>query len=71
VLFKLLPGETEGNHYSFPSHSEDLPLKKSYRYKIYVAMAWIGRVGIPLPLHPPYAFIGMEMEDVLLLYIVV
>jgi hypothetical protein len=34
-------------------------------------MAWIGRVGIPLPLLPPYAFIGMDMENVLLLYIVV
>ena len=33
-------------------------------------MALIGRVGIPLPPRPPYAFIGMDMEDVLLLYIV-
>jgi hypothetical protein len=24
VLFTLLGGETEGNHYSFPSHCEDL-----------------------------------------------
>jgi len=43
----------------------------SCRYKIFMAMAWIGQVGIPLPLHPPYAFIGMDMEDVVLLYIVV
>jgi len=43
----------------------------SYRYKIFAAMAWIGQVGIPLPLRPPYAFISMGMEDILLLYIVV
>lgn len=42
----------------------------SYRYKIFMAMALIGRVGIPLPPRPPYAFIGMDMEDILLLYIV-
>jgi hypothetical protein len=45
--------------------------QNSYRYKIFTAMSWIGRVGILLHLHPPYAFICMDMEDVLLLYIVV
>jgi len=34
-------------------------------------MSWIGRVGILLPLHPPYAFIGMDMEDILLFCVVV
>jgi len=43
----------------------------SCRCKVFVAMAWIGQVGIPLPLRPPYAFIGMDMEDILLLCIVV
>jgi hypothetical protein len=43
----------------------------SYQYNILAAMAWIGRVEILLPLHPPYAFIGMDMENVLLLYVVV
>jgi hypothetical protein len=34
-------------------------------------MAWTGRFGIPLRLHNPRAFIGVDMEGVLLLYTVV